>query len=216
MEDTFSRDTSLRTWIRLAALSGLASTLCYFGAAFVPMPDWLVRLLAFAFGPLLSIAFLGIYRFLATHHDGPVLQIACLFGLIAGVLVTSMLVVQVGNNMVRADLMASAESDAARETIRLSWGAVNRVQYLLDVVWDIFICAATVLLGVSMLSHPRFGKIWGSLGIASGLLLLVLNLHTFPTAPAEAGSVDLGPLVALWMTGVFARMWFIHTPEPAR
>lgn len=199
-----------QTWIRLAGISGLASVLCYFGAAFLPMPDVFTRLLAFAFGPLLSISFLGIYRSMAVYHDGPVLQIACLLGIIAGVMVTSMLVVQIGNNMVRADLLASAETEAAKESIKLSWGAVNRVQYLLDVVWDIFICMATILLGISMLTNPKFGKVWGGVGVVAGLLLLALNLQTFPYAPGEVGSVDLGPLVALWMMCVFIRLLFIN------
>jgi hypothetical protein len=41
-------------------------------------------------------------------------------GIVAGVLVTSMLVVQEGNNMIRADLLASADSDAARDAINLA------------------------------------------------------------------------------------------------
>lgn len=204
-----TQKTSLQTWVYLAGISGLLSVLSYFGAAFLPLPDDLTRLLAFAFGPLLSISFLGTYRFMSNHHDGPLLQIACLFGIIAGVMVTSMLVVQVGNNMVRFDLLASASTDSAKESIKLAWGAVNRVQYLLDVVWDIYICVAAMLLGIAMLSHPRFGKIWGGLGVISGFLLLFLNLQTFPTAPAYAGSVDLGPLVALWMMSAFIRMLFI-------
>jgi hypothetical protein len=134
--------------------------LCYFGAAFLPIPDVFARLLAFAFGPLLSISFLGMYRFMANHHDGPVLQIACLLGIIAGVMVTSMLVVQIGNNMVRSDLLSSAETEAVRESIKLAGGAVNRVQYLQDVVGDIFICVATLLRGISMVTHPKFGKVW--------------------------------------------------------
>jgi len=151
---------------------------------------------------------------MADHHDGPILQIACLLGIIAGVMVTTMLVVQVGNNMVRVDLLASAETEATKESIKLAWGAVNRVQYLLDVVWDIFVCVAAMRLGVAMLFHPRFGKIWGGLGIVTGFLLLVLNLQSFPLPPADAGSVDLGPLVALWMMGVFIRMLFIKQSEP--
>ena len=86
---------------------------------------------------------------------------------------------------------------------------MNRVQYLLDVVWDIFICGALILLGTVMLGHPAYGKIWGGLGILLSFGLLVLNLHTFPEAPAYAGSVDLGPFVALWMLAVFIRTLFI-------
>ncbi|NIO28618.1 MAG: hypothetical protein GTO29_08705 [Candidatus Latescibacteria bacterium] len=193
-------------WVRLASITGLASILCYFAAAFLPLPDMLARLLVFAFGPLLCVAFLGLYRYMSVDSDGPVLQVACLFGILAGVLVTTMLVVQVGNNMAQSDMLAAADSDTAKEAIRTAGRAVNRVQYLLDVVWDIFICVSTVLLAIVLWSHPRFGKIWGAIGFMAGLVLLVLNLHSFPYPPAEAGSVDLGPLVALWMLGVFVRM----------
>ena len=200
-------------WTRLAGITGILSIISYFGAAFMPVPDAVSRLLAFAFVPLLSLSFVGIYRYMARQKDGPVLQSACVFGIVAGVMVTSMLVVQVGNNMVRADMLASAETQAAKDSVLLAWRAVNRVQYLLDVVWDIFICLATILLGAYLWSHPRFGRIWGGLGVLSGLGLLVLNLGTFPYAPAEAGSVDLGPLVALWMGAVFVRLVFVKTPD---
>ncbi len=205
--------TSATNWKRIAWMSGTASVLCYFLAAFLPLPDALTRLLAFAFGPLLSIAFLGYYHFLSTHRPGPVLQIACLFGIIAGVLVTSMLVVQVGNNMVRSDLLASAADQAAKDAVDLAWRAVNRVQYLLDVVWDIFICIATMLFALLLGSHPRFGKVWAAVGFLAGFLLLVFNLQTFPVAPAEAGSIDLGPIVALWMLAVFVRTAFLRPTD---
>jgi len=203
MDHQVSQSTS---WVRLAAITGLASILCYFAAAFVPLPDMLARLLVFAFGPLLCVAYLGLYRYMSVDSDGPVLQLACLFGIIAGVLVTIMLVVQVGNNMVWSDRLAEADSDTAKEAIQAAGRAVNRVQYLMDVVWDLFICVSTILLGIVLWSHPRFGKIWGGIGLMAGFVLLVLNLHSFPYPPAEAGSVDLGPLVALWMLGVFVRL----------
>jgi hypothetical protein len=199
-------------WIRLGASSGLAGVGCYFSAAFLPLPHGIAMLLAFAFGPFLILSFLGMYRFMAQHRNGPLLQAACLFGVIAGVMVTLMLVVQIGNNMVRAESLAAADTEAAEAAARLAWRAVNRVQYLVDVVWDIFICAASMLLGAAMLGHPAFGRVWGGLGMAAGLLLLVLNLQTFPVAPAEAGSVDAGPLVAIWMMAVFIRMLLLQRP----
>jgi hypothetical protein len=194
------------SWVRLASITGLASIVCYFAAAFLPLPDILARLLVFAFGPLLCVSFLGLYRYMSVDSGGPVLQVACLFGIIAGVLVTTMLVLQVGNNMVQSDMLAEADSDTSKEALRTAGRAVNRVQYLLDVVWDIFICVSTILLGIVLWSHRRFGKIWGGIGFMAGFALLVLNLRSFPYPPAEAGSVDLGPLVALWMLGVFARL----------
>ena len=76
--------------------------------------------------------------------------------------------------MVRTETLAAADSDLAKEAARQAWRAVNRVQYLIDVVWDIFICTATMLLGMYLWAHPRFGKIWGSLGAFAGIMLLVL------------------------------------------
>jgi len=197
-------------WARFAAITGMASVLAYFSAAFLPavapVPDGVILVLAFAFGPLLSASFLGLYRYMSEHRDGPVLQVGALFGIIAGVLVTTMLVIQVGNNMVLDQTLAEADSDAAKELARTAWRAVNRVQYLTDVVWDIFICVASILIGVAMLNHPRFGKIWGGLGILAAAGLLFLNLYTFPFAPAESGSVDLGPALALWVLAVYIKL----------
>jgi len=199
------------SWARLASLSGIIGLLCYFGAAFLPLPDFLGRLLAFAFGPALIISFLGIYRFFAANRDGIALQIACLFGVLAGLTLTIMLVVQVGNNMVRADLLSSADSETVKENIKIAWEGANRVQYLVDVVWDIFITVALMLLGIVLFNHPRFGKIWGISGILINFALLALNLYSFPYPPAESGSVDLGPLAALWMLAVFLILFFMKS-----
>ncbi len=204
-----SKSNSL-TWSRLAGVAGVLSVLCYFAAVFLPGPDSIVRLLAFSFGPLLCVSFVGAYRFMAFQKDGPVLQVACLFGIIAGVMVTTMLVVQIGNNMVHADALASAATETARESALLAWQAVNRVQYLLDVVLDIFICISLILLGTVMLGHRAFGRIWGGLGILGGFGLLVLNLVAFPFVPRESGLVDLGPVVMLWMLAVFVRFLLVE------
>jgi len=197
-------------WARFAGITGIASVLAYFSAALLPaiapVPDSVVLVLAFAFGPLLSISFLGLYRYMSTHSNGPTLQVGALFGIIAGVLVTTMLVIQVGNNMVLEQGLAEADTDAAKELLRTAWRAVNRVQYLVDVVWDIFICVASILVGIAMLSHPSFGKIWGGLGILAAGLLLIFNLYTFPFVPTESGLVDLGPVLALWVLAVYIRL----------
>jgi hypothetical protein len=61
----------------------------------------------------------------------------------------------------------------------------------LDVAWDAYIGLGTILFGISALAHPRLGA-----------ALLVLNLASFPTPPANAGSIDIGPLVGLWYLAV--------------
>ena len=45
------------------------------------------------------------------------------------------------------------------------------------------------------------------LGLALGFLVLVLNFYTFPTPPAEAGSIDVGPFVGLWYRAATLQAW---------
>ncbi|TFH43665.1 MAG: DUF4386 family protein, partial [Lysobacterales bacterium] len=181
-----------------------------------PLPDAIGRLLAFAFGPLLGIGFLGLFHLIATHRDGPALRFGVAFALMAGVAVTTMLVVQVGNNMFLESQLAAAESESVKEAARLAHRSVNQVQILIDVVWDIFICGAGICVGWAMLRHPGFGRVFGWSGIIASALLLYFNLDTFPMPPANAGSIDLGPLVAVWMLVVFARsLWLARQMKQA-
>jgi hypothetical protein len=77
----------------------------------------------------------------------------------------------------------------------------------LDVAWDTYIGLGTVLFAFSMLRHPRFGRVFAATGVAIGFALLLFNLYTFPTPPANAGLVDLGPLIGLWYFAVTVQMW---------
>jgi hypothetical protein len=200
---TYSHDLDRRMTLAGAGC-GLAAVVAYFGAAFLPLPEGLGRLLAFAFGPLLAVSFLGLYHVLADRCDGPALRFGVVLGILAGATVTVMLSVQMGNNMMRGDQLSGADTEAAREIARIAHQAVNRVQMLIDVAWDVFICGAGGLVGLAMLKHPRFGRIWGGTGIAASVALLYLNLDTYPNGPAYAGSVDLGPLLAVWFMAVYA------------
>jgi hypothetical protein len=67
----------------------------------------------------------------------------------------------------------------------------------LDVSWDIYFSIATILLGLVMFSHPRFGNIWGVIMLLIGGGLLALNMAAFPIPPADASSFDLGPVSGL-------------------
>lgn len=194
---------------RATAIMGIAAVFFYMSGFILPLPDIVVRQMAFAFGPLLAAGFIGLYGILGGSRGGLKLRVACIFGVVAGALVTTMIVVQIGNQMWLQEGLAKAGTETAEQAARLVWRAVNRVQALIDVAWDIFISVATVRIGIVIFTHPRFGKIFGGLGIAIGTLLLVLNLQTFPTGPAYAGSIDVGPLDALWFLAVFIRIIFI-------
>ena len=197
-----------RSLIRVGAVVGLLALFAYFGAVFLPLPARIGYMLVFAMGPLLALSFLGVHEALVAHRRSITAYFGCALGFAAGVLVNLMLVIQGANNILREEAHAGLEPQAG-EQAETVWRAVNRVQFSIDVSWDIFICLAGVLIGIAMLSHPRFGKIFGWSGIALSTLLLALNLYTFPIGPAYAGLVDVGPLVALWYGAVFARMLFV-------
>jgi hypothetical protein len=195
---------------RVGGIAGVAAVVCYV-CFFLPLPMGIQRLFAFAFGPLLVVAFLGLYQAIAKHRNGPALQVGVVFGIIAGALVNALLVVQLANGSWNEASLAAATTDAARETAQWVFQATNRVQAAMDVSFDIFITVAAITLGVAMLSHPKFGKIFGITGIMVGGLLLGLNLYTFPNAPAESGLFDAGPAIGLWYLAVSARMLGLYS-----
>ena len=147
------------------------------------------------FGPLLSLASYGLYRLLTLHRASVSLQVAAVSNIIAGALVTAMLMVQLA---VRAGGRASVDD--------FLWTKFRRVDLGLDVAWDVYICLGTFLFAWNMLRHPRFGRIFGGIGLLLAGGLAVLNLATFPTPPAYAGLVDLGPLVGLWYVAASVQM----------
>jgi hypothetical protein len=64
--------------------------------------------------------------------------------------------------------------------------AFKNVEFALDVSWDVFLVAGTILFGVAMLADPRFGCWFGISGIAVATALYAFNFATFPTPPARA------------------------------
>jgi hypothetical protein len=58
-----------------------------------------------------------------------------------------------------------------------------------------------------MLRHPRFGRIMGISGLALAAAVLASNLATFPTPPAEAGLLDVGPAIGVWYLAATILMW---------
>ena len=182
-------------WIKLGGITGLTSMAVFVAISAVPLPDRASNMLAAFFGPLLSLASYGLVRLLALHRKAISLQIAAVSNAIAGALVTAMLLVQLA---VRTGGRGALDD--------FLWLKLRRIDLGLDVAWDVYICAGTFLLALNMLRHPMFGPVWGGIGLLLATGLAGLNLWTFPTPPANAGWVDLGPLVGLWYAAVSVQM----------
>jgi hypothetical protein len=159
----------VRSWTRVAIVTGFLAVIVYPLLLTVSMPLALTLVLAGAFGPLLSVACFGLYQFM-----------------------------EMSIRAAMTTRMAATTDEQALGFLRLAYSAADKVQLGLDVSWDIYIGLGTILFGLNMLRNPWFGKIVGSAGMLVGVLLLVFNIATFPVPPGEVGSIDFGPFVGLW------------------
>jgi len=188
----------IRTWIRIGAVAGLIASFSYPALILIPMPLPAVATMASVFGVSLSIASAGGYYFIGLHRKTITLQIGVVANIIAGVLITSMLLIQLGVNATMETILTEAEGTGMTDVARSIWLAVDQVQLGLDVAWDVYLSLGSIMIAWNLKDHPRFGSFYGWLGIFIASSLLVLNLATFPTPPSQAGLIDLGPVLGLW------------------
>jgi hypothetical protein len=194
------------SWIKLGAIAGIIACIIYPLMITVEMPRLLTVACAAAFGPLISLASVGLYYLLKLHQKTVTAQIAAGANIIAGSIVNMMLVVQLAISISMRDYVEKAADAATKSTLQLIWKSVDKVQLGLDVSWDVFIAIGTLLFAANMLNHPRFGKILGGIGALLAVLLLAFNLYTFPIPPANANLIDFGPFVGVWYLIVSIQM----------
>ena len=138
--------------------------------------------LAAAMGPLLGIASWGGRTFLQLDRPRPSADLAALSNALAGALLTAMFLIQLASKMRTERLTREGEA----------------VWLGLDVAWDVYMGLGTLVFALNAYTHPRLGRFVGAAGVLIAVALLGFNLATFPVPPANAGLVDVGPLVGLW------------------
>lgn len=169
-------------WATAAGAAGLVALASYILLSAVNAPPPLAALLTFGFGFGLTVASIGL-------HLGVTSEVAPSLGLVAAV----------ANTVAAAELTAMILVQlAVRAAVASPDRALTAIWLGLDVAWDLFVGAGTTLFGLALLYHPRFRPVVAGSGILVGIVLLALNIATFPTPPAEAGLFDAGPLVGLW------------------
>lgn len=187
------------SWIKTGAWAGIISILCYLTAIFAPLPDQISLVLVFHFGILLSLGFYGLSYDFITQSKSEIPAILMRYaGLIAGALVTTMLVVQQSLFM-EYDTLIEKASDADKLLMKQTgiMPLLNTVHFGLDIAWDLYISWTGILLGIAMYLSEKYNNIVAAYFFVLHLLLLVFNLYTFPIPPGDAGLIDLGPFVAI-------------------
>lgn len=179
-----------RNWIKTGIVCGLLVSVIYPTIILVPLPNLIQVILVMAFGPLLGISSVGLYYFITLHKKSVSASIAVIANIIAGVLVTSMLLVQMAIRFSKPETIVSSNEWV--------WKSINGIQLGLDVAWDVYIFLGTFLFAMSIFNHPKFGKIFSITGIMISIALITLNAMSFPVPPADSGLFDMGPVVGLW------------------
>jgi hypothetical protein len=174
----------------VAGVCGLLADAAYVLAVAVPLGDVAGPVVASVFGPLIAAASVALYLLLAAARATLAGQLAAIANVVAGGLVTAMLLVQISVNDVDSRLSPAVND------------AFEHVEFGLDLSWDVFLAAGTFLFGCAMLSDARFGRRFALPGMVVAAALYALNFASFPTPPGDAGLVDLGPLIGLWYAAV--------------
>lgn len=189
-----------RQWTRTGGLCGVAAVMAYFGAAFLPLPDTASLILAFAFGPLVSIASLGLVRGLEQGAPRVGVRVAGFLGAAAGITVLAMLAVQQALFAAQAGIPEGEPSRASLIAL------TDAVHFGLDIAWDCLIAASITIFAIHFWRISRFGMVLSVLGVLCGTGLFVMNMAAFPDPPDSIGMLDMGPFCALWMLVVFGWM----------
>jgi hypothetical protein len=186
-------------------LTGLLVIFIYlnFAVGLVHFSQFLTLLLAFAIAPAVLGGIVEIYAELSRIDSRPILRLSTLYLIIGFAFLLLMLVVQQAIFLSMEEFIANEPNEANRNILKLILKGLNRVQLGIDVAFDIFYSLGLVLLSIALLKHKGFGMPLVVYGVASGSLLLILNLYTFPIPPKDANLFDVGPFTVVWW------IWFI-------
>jgi hypothetical protein len=182
-----------RRWALWGAVAGLCALASYAALSAISVSPPLAALLTFGFSFGFTVASLGLYLGVLRDVAPRIGLVAAAANAMAAVELTAMLLVQLA--------VKSAESRPAP--------AFTSIWLGLDVAWDVFGGAGTVLFGLALFRHPRFRPLTAGGGVLLGALLLVLNIGTCPKPPAEAGLFDIGPFVGLWYIVLSVRVLLV-------
>jgi hypothetical protein len=193
-------------WMR-GGIAGVVGTLCYVLAIAVPWPETRMgtsaALLIASAWPILSIIYsYALCSFVAATSDSAANRLAFVFAALGFTTVLGMIVVQLALGAGLGNITASLD-DAPRTALRR---ALNLVDLGLDVAWDMLIGTALIFSGFAIRQHRAFGIAWALPSVLLGVALIVLNAATFPTPPGNAGLVDIGPGIGLFVILLGSRL----------
>lgn len=186
----------------IAGFIGLVVLLTYLNFAFgwVMLSQRLSIVLAFAIGPVAIFGTLGISERLRRVFSGSALRLGTVYMVSAFTLLTLMLTMQQAVFAEYDRLRQAADETPA--ALKDAFSLVNHIQLGADVAFDIFYSLGIICISSVLVRRGGLARIVGGYGLLAAGGLLVLNLWFFPTPPAAAEGVDLGPATIAWWIGL--------------
>jgi hypothetical protein len=184
----------------LGGVLGLSILLAYLNFAFgwVMLSERLSLVLAFAIGPVAIFGTLALSENLMRVFGTSTLRIGTIFLVIAFALFTLMLTMQQAIFAEYRQLLDATAAPEAQASLKASFALINEVQLGADVAFDIFYSLGIIFISSVLVRSKGIERVIGTYGVVAASGLLVLNLWFFPTPPAAAGSIDLGPATIVW------------------
>ena len=144
----------------------------------------------------------GLNKLLQSGRPSRSGTLAMTFGVTGFAILAAMIVVQGSVFAGLGEQFGKLTSETERSAAVAIFRALRRVDLGLDFTWDIFISAAMILFGVSMLRNPHFGKVWGISGILIAGFLFSRDIWSAP----HPSDPDLSFFALLWIAAVAIQM----------
>jgi hypothetical protein len=190
-----THESQIKSWTRIGIISGFLACAIYPVMILVSLPRIPQLILGGSFGPFLAMASVALSHIVLADHYRPTLQLAAIFNVLAGALVTAMIIVQLAINYSTAPALDEQMAPLFKHRI---WDIVLG----LDVAFDVFIGLGTLFFAINMISDSRFGKIIGWWGVLTAIVLLGANFYYFPDPPYVHGFPHIGIFTGAWYLGV--------------
>jgi len=198
-----------RLWL-FGGIAGILGIGCYLSAILIPWPETQLGLsvsvtIVSGFPILGIVASYALCDCLAAPRQTAANRIALGFAISGFATLLAMLLVQVAVTSAMPELTRGLDAAAAKALTR----AMRMVDLGLDVAWDLLYSTAMILWGFALRKRRGFGPGWAFPSMALGALLIILNVATFPWPPGDHGSVDLGPVAALYILALNIRLAYL-------
>lgn len=182
-------------WIKVGIIGGLLVAVLYPAVLILPGPLIVLTVAASFLGLMIGVGSFGLMHLIRLNAPSVAASLGAISNFTAGALFTGMALIQLAVKQTALD--ANIALQPQLEAVWLG----------LDVAWDVYIGAGTILFAASMFNHPRFRWPFAVPGLLLGIALLILNLAAFPLPPSSAGWPDLGPFVGLWYLAATLQAW---------